>query len=164
MAWVLIQSGSLQGKRFEFEGREITFGRANDNIVPLDDASASGHHCTIQRSGNKYTLQDLGSTNGTRLNGAPVGRSRLKPKDVVRVGAVDILFDGNDVEVESGGQDTIRVAAPTERISDAAAAGGPSAFGRKRNTAAVWFLVVGVLIGATLVALGYWFLSSLFSN
>lgn len=168
MAFVIVRSNEGEGKRFDIEARTLSVGRAADNVIQIDDPAASGHHCAILRDGAQYTLQDLGSTNGTRLNGAPVGRSRLKPGDFIRVGSVEMEFDGDDVEVEEDETDTPSAArmaaASAEGVSAVAAAGGPSQFGKRRNRTFAWMLLTGIIVGVILVALGYWFLSRLFGD
>ena len=47
----------------------ITLGRVADNAIQIDDASVSSHHAEFTRDGDEYSLKDLDSTNGTRLNG-----------------------------------------------------------------------------------------------
>jgi predicted component of type VI protein secretion system len=47
----------------------ITVGRVPDNALQIDDISVSSHHATLTLSEGEYTLRDIGSTNGTRLNG-----------------------------------------------------------------------------------------------
>lgn len=65
-------------------GRE----RDNDIILPAGDKSASRHHCQIiQENDGSYTLVDVGSTNGTYVNGVQRhGQVKLNPNDIVRAG------------------------------------------------------------------------------
>lgn len=69
-------------------------GRAPDNDVPIMDLRASRHHCKVERhGGDQYVLVDLGSQNGTRLNGHLVDRVGLEPGDMIGVGQAKIWFE-----------------------------------------------------------------------
>jgi hypothetical protein len=154
MAVLIGMSGRLKGQRFELEADEVLAGRSPDNAVCLEDPSVSGRHCSIRREGNRYTLNDLGSTNGTRLNGIAVTSTRLKPKDIVQIGTVELMFDGEEVETAPLPE------TPTTRIE---AIAGPaeipgtfrtaSPFGARRDSRSVWVIVTVVLILAVLGAL-----------
>jgi len=73
---------------------DITIGRAATNDVVLSDAKASRAHAQLVYSDAQWTLVDLGSANGTRLNGQPVlDRVPLQPGDVIAVGDSTLLFD-----------------------------------------------------------------------
>lgn len=69
-------------------GRSISIGRAQDNAVCLEgDANVSKYHAVIETQGDELWLSDLGSTNGTTVNGAPVATSRrLEIGDLICVG------------------------------------------------------------------------------
>ena len=68
MAFLRIIAGSQKGQKFEIDRDKVVIGRAPENVVAVDDAAMSGQHCAVLREGRKYTLKDLDSTNGTRLN------------------------------------------------------------------------------------------------
>jgi len=70
----------------------VTVGRAAGNDVVLMDLKASRHHCRLERHGDQWLLLDLGSQNGTRLNGHLVERAGLKPGDAVGVGEARLWF------------------------------------------------------------------------
>jgi pSer/pThr/pTyr-binding forkhead associated (FHA) protein len=82
----------------------LTIGRAPDNIFPIDDASVSSYHAQISKSGGIYLLKDLGSTNGTEVNGAELQRETdytLTPGDRIRFGHVDSIFDPDNAASEA---------------------------------------------------------------
>jgi len=166
MAFLKVTSGKLKGEKFTVDRDEITIGRAPDNVVCLDDPSISGKHCSISRKGRRYTLTDLGSTNGTRLNGVRVSSYRLSAKDVVAAGSVELLFDGNDIEDERIAQvpPTI-VKEPTRaRVEPADDLGsGIPAFTRKKSSKGMWIVITAVAGIFAVVAL-VWFLRNLFAS
>ena len=74
---------------------DVVFGRAEDSDVPLvADGTVSGRHARVfKREGSPY-LEDLGSTNGTFVNGQPLAAERrLRPGDVVSVGATELVYE-----------------------------------------------------------------------
>ena len=59
------------------DGAEVTFGRTRVATVPLDSERVSRLHAKISRTGDRVVVEDLGSRNGTKLNGARIeGRPR----------------------------------------------------------------------------------------
>ena len=71
----------------------ITLGRVSDNMIQVEDGSVSSRHAQLSLGGNgSYQLQDLGSTNGTRVNGAPVTDVVLRHGDRVRFGQIEAAY------------------------------------------------------------------------
>ncbi len=154
MAILIGMSGALKGQRYEIERDEFFVGRNTNNDIIADDPAVSGQHFCITRSGREYTLCDLGSTNGTRLNGQQVNRSRLKPKDIIQIGALEIMFDGTDVDVEETVGDQPRVEVVSGVPVAPPALGGVSPFGARKDsrTAWIWLMVVlGLFVVVALV-------------
>jgi S1-C subfamily serine protease len=81
--------GPDKGKRERFDAGRITIGRASDNILCFDDGHrrVSSHHAEIVRNGDHYLLRDLGSTNGTMINGRRVVTSDIQQDDLIEFGA-----------------------------------------------------------------------------
>src|SRR5438046_1050037 len=71
-----------------------TIGRASLNHIVIDDPTVSAQHAIIARSVDSYRLQDLHSTNGTRVNGLPVTEVDLKDGDKILFGSVVAVFAG----------------------------------------------------------------------
>lgn len=72
----------------ELDADTITIGRHPDSNVVLPSVSVSGQHATIKRRGDGYFVQDLGTTNGTKLNGVEVEEARLEHGDRLFFGDV----------------------------------------------------------------------------
>ncbi len=73
--------------------REITsIGRHPDNDIILKDHSVSGHHAKIRFEGDAYFLYDFASTNGTRVNGRRIYRTRIVDGDVIEFGRTAFTF------------------------------------------------------------------------
>lgn len=69
-------------------------GRGDDADIRLEDSFASSRHARLVAQGDVVVLEDLGSTNGTRLNGEPLaGPSPLHPGDRIQIGDSDFSFE-----------------------------------------------------------------------
>ena len=93
---VVTHSVSLdEGDQFELEALPLTIGRAGQNDVSIDgDEFASARHVRIEPRRDGVWVHDLGSTNGTHVNGVRIDRPRkLVPGDVVRVGETELRFE-----------------------------------------------------------------------
>ena len=77
----------------EVDKEAAVVGRGPHTDLPVLDLRASRNHCRIERHGEQYLLVDLGSQNGTTLNGHLVDRAALKPGDVIGVGGARIWFE-----------------------------------------------------------------------
>ena len=80
--------GPHTGQTFELKGDSVSIGRSSDNGVVLSgDKEISRHHAIISRKGDKFTVQDNDSLNGTFVNDEPVAAPRsLENNDIVVVG------------------------------------------------------------------------------
>ena len=97
MAKLIGMSGDFKGREFPIEQGEITIGRKADNTILLDNPAISSHHCRILRSGDTCVLQDLDSTNGTRVNSRDVKESPLHHKDLLQFGSVEFMVDAPEL-------------------------------------------------------------------
>lgn len=79
-------------RSYRLEGSPITVGRAGDTDLTVDDPRVSRHHAELTFSGERWALRDLGSTNGTALNGRLVKQAPLHDGDRVSFGGYEVLF------------------------------------------------------------------------
>lgn len=77
----------------ELSDELVTLGRSPENLIHLDDPSVSGRHAQLQVVDEDVQLTDLGSTNGTTVNGAPVTTATLRAGDRVRFGKVEACYE-----------------------------------------------------------------------
>ncbi len=86
-------TGIVPGTSFPLAGSTL-IGRSPEAGVILGDASVSGEHALIERTSGGWRVSDLGSTNGTVVNGRPLDRRgvALRPGDLVGIGAVMLRF------------------------------------------------------------------------
>lgn len=80
----------------ELDGDLVTIGRSPESDVVLPSPSVSGNHATIKRRGEGYFVQDLGTTNGTKLNGVEVEEARLEHGDRLSFGDVPAVVQLTD--------------------------------------------------------------------
>jgi hypothetical protein len=93
---VVVKSADLQnGEGFELNSVQLTIGRGNQNDIPIaTDEYASARHARFEPRQDGVWVQDLGSTNGTFLNGTRLDRPRrLAQGDIVRVGETDLRYE-----------------------------------------------------------------------
>jgi len=89
----VMRSGPTPGVTFPLEGDQLTIGRDASNGVAINDAEVSRKHSRLSFQGGKYVVEDLGSTNGTFVNGQRLaGPVVLKPGDVVSLGEQIVLM------------------------------------------------------------------------
>ncbi len=78
---------------FEFDGPEVVIGRHADAAIRLDGHNVSRRHARVARSGDAFVLEDLGSSNGTFLNGLRLEvPARLSDRDEIRIGGHVLRF------------------------------------------------------------------------
>jgi hypothetical protein len=95
-ALVTVRSSAIeQGTRFELNAKAITVGRAASNDIRLvNDEFASGTHARIEPRRDGVWVEDIGSTNGTYVNGTRLSRAQqLTSGDVIRVGETDLRYE-----------------------------------------------------------------------
>jgi transcriptional regulator with GAF, ATPase, and Fis domain len=93
-AKVVVLAGPLCGEAFSIEAAETTIGRDAAVQLSIPDHLMSRRHCTVELAGDRFTLRDLGSSNGTFVNGMPVRERVLEHGDRIRAGQSVLLFLG----------------------------------------------------------------------
>jgi transcriptional regulator with GAF, ATPase, and Fis domain len=85
----------------DVDGPNVRIGRAVDNEVRLRSARASRHHCRIAAEKEGLYVVDLGSSNGTQVNGRSIERHRLEPGDVIQIGLSEVRVEGLGTPAET---------------------------------------------------------------
>ena len=105
MAKLLLKYEGVTLSSYKLEGDEVSIGRLVGNDIQLDDPAISGHHSRVAIEASAYLdsikefyLEDLGSTNGTRVNDEKIKRVLLKHGDIVQIGKHLFVFDSEQVE------------------------------------------------------------------
>ena len=89
---------TLNGRTHALEGGKVVLGRSKDSDIQVEDANVSRRHAELRREGGAWWLVDLGSTNGTELNGKRVQRSKLDDGDTITLGATELVFGKRTVK------------------------------------------------------------------
>jgi pSer/pThr/pTyr-binding forkhead associated (FHA) protein len=93
---LVAEGGPYDGRVYDLAARELAVGRAVDNDIVLDDPSLSRKHAKLRRvSPDELEVEDLGSSNGTYVNGRKVGRGGVRPGDLLRFGELNFRVEGD---------------------------------------------------------------------
>jgi hypothetical protein len=84
--------GDWDGETIIIRRPAISVGRALDNDVVIDSAEVSRHHARIEFRDGRFRVSDLGSTNGTTVNGRPADQTAVNDGDRITFGTVDLDF------------------------------------------------------------------------
>jgi hypothetical protein len=98
---LIAQTGKLNGSRWVLEGEQTRIGRGPECELVIPDRQVSRTHARIVHTAEGYYLEDLGSKNGTHVNGAPVeGRVLLQDGDIIQVAlAMKLVFVGTEATI-----------------------------------------------------------------
>jgi pSer/pThr/pTyr-binding forkhead associated (FHA) protein len=93
-----IVQGNEAGRSYRFEKNIVTIGRSLDNDVVLTDIAVSRRHTRLARQGNNVFVEDMGSGNGTVVNGIKTPRSPVTSSDRIELGntVFRVVFPGQD--------------------------------------------------------------------
>ncbi|MEE9391910.1 MAG: FHA domain-containing protein [Planctomycetota bacterium] len=95
MARLVVVSGPHRGREFELQDDQ-SIGRLATNLITVEDKTMSREHTRIWRDDDRWWVEDLGSRNGTELNGEKVERERLTDDDHLLVGETEFSFVADD--------------------------------------------------------------------
>jgi pSer/pThr/pTyr-binding forkhead associated (FHA) protein len=93
-ARLVVLTSELAGHEFALVRASVVIGRTEENDIVINHRSISRHHAKIVREGDRYTIVDLQSANGVRVNNEDYERVELNPGDVVELGHVKLRFVG----------------------------------------------------------------------
>ncbi|MCP3105002.1 FHA domain-containing protein [Myxococcus sp. K15C18031901] len=135
--------GPWAGKTYPLKGK-VLVGRVPPAGIVLEDDSVSRKHAELEVSGGAVLARDLGSANGTLLNGDPLGPDPidLQPGDVLQFGVVEMTFEGPQDAVPRRG------ASAASGRGRPAAGGDEGGDGRRKKLFVVGGAVVGLLVVA----------------
>lgn len=164
----VMRSGPTPGVVFPLEGEQLTIGRDSSNGVAINDAEVSRKHARLTFQGGKFVIDDLGSTNGTFVNGQRLaGPVVLKAGDVVSLGEqIVLMYDA----INSDAGATVAVsrkavpsAPPAQSYSPppAPAYSAQPVNAPKRNMTPI-FIGVGVFLFVCLCAGFFWWVDATF--
>jgi pSer/pThr/pTyr-binding forkhead associated (FHA) protein/ketosteroid isomerase-like protein len=122
---LVMREGPVPGDATRLVKSELTIGRVAKNDIVIDDTEVSRNHARLISNGDGYIIEDLGSTNGTFVNGKKLsGQQALRAGDTINLGKSIVLIYqslGNDLEatvVSSGPAVTARIAMPVSTAEE----------------------------------------------
>lgn len=90
---LVVVAGPSKGSRFLLDAEKSLIGRGDSSEIVLDDVTVSRSHAEIKRESNgNFSIKDLGSLNGTYLNGSPISESRLAVGDEIQIGKFRLTY------------------------------------------------------------------------
>ena len=159
---LVVKAGGVIGTIYALETAEVAIGRDPSNDIVIPEADISRHHARFVRQGEQYLVEDLGSTNGTYVNGQRLNTPRaLRHGDEVRLGPKVVLVYEQVIDVErtvAVSAETLQAAPPPSPTPPPAAAAPPqrgyapppsappppAPLAPKRRGATLW-IILGVL-------------------
>ena len=152
-----------------------TVGRVSDNAFEIPEASVSSHHAEIILRGNDVLIRDLGSTNGTFINGEKITEAVLNPGQTLRFGTVEMRLDTGEAlpaGAKPMGQSTsmrpkqafdqTRVIPQGVKLDELTGSGGPpelsstTGFEKKSNKGGKIFAIFVIIAMVVLLGLLAW--------
>ncbi len=180
MAKLVVLNEGLTGQSFELKSDKTTIGRVEDNSFQLAVGSVSSHHCEILLQGSEVVVRDLGSTNGTFVNGQQVTKEAvLKPGQTLRLGQVEIRLENGAPAAATAPSSNPEPVAPIKKplastmviskgVSLEQLEHGPQgfdttrgAFTRKTNKTNLYFIIGGVVLLVVIAGLILYLLNSI---
>ena len=115
-----IRTGKHKGRRVKLKDVETIIGRDETARIRIGSKEVSRQHCVIRVKEDGLFIQDLGSSNGTFVNGRPIsGEWWLQANDTVTVGPMNLLVVGSRTETDDGAQVSVGAAqSDSQRLSD----------------------------------------------
>ncbi|WP_408890648.1 FHA domain-containing protein [Myxococcus faecalis] len=139
--------GPWAGKTYPLKGK-VLVGRLPPAAIILEDDSVSRKHAELEATGRGVLVRDLGSANGTLLNGDPLGPEpvELQPGDQLQFGVIELTFEAPEEEAAVPSRRGAGAAPPTRRRDASGGGGDPEAARRKKLMVAGGGLVAVLLV------------------
>jgi signal transduction histidine kinase len=108
---LIVIKGADEGKQFEISGSVLGLGRDATNAVRLHDTEVSRRHAEFRESEGSYSLVDVGSVNGTFINGQPIREAVLQAGDHIQIGQTILIYSAGrgEAQTETDLADRIRM-------------------------------------------------------
>lgn len=114
---LVVADGTDRGKKITLDKNVTKIGKRDTNDMILSDKAISRLHCEIEYTSDSFLLRDLGSTNGTFLNGSRVKEAYLAPGDLIKIGNTTLEFVAFDekVKIEPSAKDSFGLMVGTSK-------------------------------------------------
>ncbi len=101
MAAISIKAGPSAGQRLTLLSDKLTIGRSPKCDLHLDDTAVSGNHAELRLENGAWNLVDVGSSNGTEVNGVKISSTRLREGDEVIIGSTRFIFRADEAPADA---------------------------------------------------------------
>jgi pSer/pThr/pTyr-binding forkhead associated (FHA) protein len=88
-----------KARPLHFEDDVVTIGRSKKCTLVLDDKKVSREHAKLEKTDGVWTITDLGSGNGTKINGGRVEAHVLAMQDVIRIGDAELVVNAIEEDI-----------------------------------------------------------------
>lgn len=152
---VLRQGGTVIGE-YPLLKPVVTIGRKPDNDLRIDNLAVSGHHARVVKAGERYVLEDLGSTNGTFLGSKRIKQHVLAEGMEITVGKHTLRFVGEVIKPDAEEQATVFLAPqkPASRSQGAQRVVHPQSAGPDVQGNGGGSRIALIILGILLIAVG----------
>ncbi|HUT56095.1 MAG TPA: FHA domain-containing protein [bacterium] len=116
-ASLTIIEGDSQGIHRKLKEQKLVIGRKGAGLV-LEDKAVSRRHCEIEKRGDAWFVKDLGSKNGTLVNGKKVSEQRLHHLDEIKVGNARLLFAESEAQMERAPEEIAESSLDVTKVDD----------------------------------------------
>ncbi len=145
MACLIAMDGAVKGQRLTLDRPLTRIGRREGNDWVLPEGSVSGTHCEIERTDTGFLIRDLGSTNGTKVNNEPVKEHPLFRNDIILIGDLPVMIEGDDVP-QTSKTDPYSIPRTTIVIQQSRPTEPPKEFSKKSNSNKIWIALIVLLL------------------
>lgn len=126
-AYLVYRLGNAPEQVVLWDTLDITVGRLETRDIVIPDAEVSREHAVFRKSGETFTVEDLGSVLGTEVNGKSISKHELSPGDVIRIGTLTLKFDQTNRTIRPGGN--VRFASQLKNLGFDTGDGGGTMLG-----------------------------------
>ncbi|MBN1809658.1 MAG: FHA domain-containing protein [Planctomycetes bacterium] len=145
-----ITGGPDKGKQVEVGDGKVTLGRHSSNTLQLQDEAASNYHAEVSKEAIGFVMTDLGSTNGTKINGEKIVKSPLAHGTEITIGQTTIVFKDVNRQVDEEqvfGTVVLDTEQLEKELSGGVGGGGPSVLGPIAAIAAAVVVLLALSYG-----------------
>ncbi|MBI1880194.1 MAG: FHA domain-containing protein [Chloroflexi bacterium] len=120
-ATLVVRQGTQAGMSFVISGNQVVLGREEGLDIVLQDPESSRRHARVSWQGGRYVIEDMGSTNGTFVNGMQITTPLpLNPGDSIGIGQTALVFQLSGAEIGPSSYQPTPQQAPTYAQSSSA--------------------------------------------
>lgn len=167
MPKLVLLSEGYTGQSHDLKPGTTTIGRVEDNQWMIPDPSVSSHHAEVVLKGNEVLIRDLGSTNGTFIDGNQITEAVLKPGQSLQFGTVEARLETGEAGPAKKPLDHTLVMPQGVKLGQGDTGNRPldrgdtKTFQRKTNKGAKIFMAVAILALIVIAGIVVWALSKL---